>query len=68
MDLVEVLAQPDFLVASKAEGRRAMAQGGVYLNGERADEGRALEPADLLHGRFAVIRKGKKAYGLVDAG
>lgn len=68
VDLVEALAGEGFLVASKAEARRAISQGGVSVNGERADEGRALTAADLLHGRFVVIRKGKKAYGLVDAG
>jgi tyrosyl-tRNA synthetase len=65
IDLVDVLARDSFLVASKGEARRAIGQGGVHLNGERTDEGRQLGPADLLHGRFAVLRKGKKAYGLV---
>ena len=68
VDLVDVLAAPDFLVSSKAEGRRAISQGGVYVNGERAREGRTLTADDLLHGRYAIVRKGKKAYGLVDAG
>lgn len=67
-DLVEVLADGGFLVASKGEARRALEQGGVYVNGRRAALGDRLERADLLHGRYAVVRKGKKAYGLVDAG
>lgn len=67
IDLVDVLAQDGFLVASKGEARRALAQGGVYVNGERAGEERTLTGADLLHGRYAVVRKGKKAYGLVSA-
>ena len=55
-------------MASKGEARRAIAQGGVYVNGERTDEGRTIAAGDLLHGRYAVVRKGKKAYGLIDAG
>jgi tyrosyl-tRNA synthetase len=68
IDLVDVLAGPDFLVASKGEARRALAQGGVYLNGQRVGEGDRLTGDSLVQGRYAVVRKGKKAYGLVDAG
>jgi tyrosyl-tRNA synthetase len=67
-DLVDVLARDGFLVASKGEARRAIAQGGVHLNGDRVDEGRRIGADDLLHRRFVVLRKGKKAYGLVVAG
>jgi tyrosyl-tRNA synthetase len=66
VDLADALAREGFLVASKGEARRAIAQGGVYLNGARVSEGQALSGADLLHGRYAVVRKGKKAYGLID--
>ncbi len=68
LDLVDVLARDGFLVASKGEARRAITQGGVSVNGERAGEGAVVAPSDLLHGRYAVVRKGKKAYGLLDAG
>ncbi len=68
IDLAEVLARDEFLVASKGEARRAISQGGVYVNGARAVDGHQLTGADLLHGQYAVIRKGKKAYGLVAAG
>lgn len=49
------------LVPSLAEARRAIAQGGVYLNNAQitADD-RLLEASDLIHGRFAVLRRGKK--------
>jgi tyrosyl-tRNA synthetase len=65
VDLVDVLAGGGFLCASKGEARRALEQGGVYLNGERAALGRTLARADLLHDRYALLRRGKKAYGLV---
>jgi tyrosyl-tRNA synthetase len=67
-DLVDVLAADGFLVASKGEARRAIDQGGVYVNGVRAGAGARLAGGDLLHGRYAVVRKGKKAYGLVIVG
>lgn len=49
------------LVPSLAEARRAIAQGGVYLNNEQiSSDDRLLESTDLLHNRFAVLRRGKK--------
>jgi tyrosyl-tRNA synthetase len=48
------------LVSSLGEGRRAIAQGGVYLNNAKVtDEGATLEGAALAGG-FAVLRRGKK--------
>ncbi len=50
------------LVPSKGEGRRLMAQGGVYLNEEPVtDFARTLQPADFKDGE-AMVRKGKKIY------
>lgn len=66
-DLVELLAGEALLASSKGDARRAIAQGGVYVNGERAEEGRRVGVSDLLHGRFVLLRKGKKAYALIDA-
>ncbi len=49
------------LVASQSEARRAIAQGGVYVNNVSvSSEDRMLEQSDLLHDRFAVLRRGKK--------
>ena len=66
--LVDLLADDGLLTASKGEARRAITQGGVYLNGERVTEDRKLATSDLLHGRWALLRKGKKAYAMVDVG
>ncbi|MEZ5180699.1 MAG: tyrosine--tRNA ligase [Acidimicrobiales bacterium] len=65
IELAQVLAVEGFLAASRGEARRAIEQGGVYVNGVRAEPGRTLGADDLLHGRWAVLRKGKRAYGLV---
>jgi len=47
--------------SSKGDGRRLIANGGIYLNELRVtDELFRVSPADLLHGRLLVIRKGKK--------
>ncbi|MFV0433121.1 MAG: tyrosine--tRNA ligase [Leucobacter sp.] len=49
------------LVKSLGEARRAIAQGGVYVNNAAVEtEDRALCADDLLHGVYAVLRRGKK--------
>ncbi|RIJ55534.1 tyrosine--tRNA ligase [Clavibacter phaseoli] len=47
------------LVSSAGEARRAITQGGVYVNNVAVGDASAVVD-DLLHGRFAVIRRGKK--------
>jgi tyrosyl-tRNA synthetase len=48
------------LTASVSEARRAIAQGGVYVNNVRVDDDDAvLQEADLIAG-MAVLRRGKK--------
>ena len=54
------------LARSRSEARRAISQGGVYVNNVRAGEPeRALTGADLLHDRYVVLRKGRRDYHLV---
>ena len=48
------------LVSSLGEARRAIAQGGVYLNNEKVEDDAMLLGASILHNRFAVLRRGKK--------
>jgi len=49
------------LVASKSAARRAIADGGAYLNNQKiASEDQTFTPDDLLHGKYAVLRRGKK--------
>ena len=51
---------------SKSEARKAIDQGGVYVNGVReTDPARRIGTEDLLHGRYLVLRRGKKQYHLV---
>ncbi len=52
------------LVDSLSAGRRAIKEGGVYLNNVKVvDE--AGELTDLLHNQFAVLRRGKKTLAAV---
>ncbi len=57
------------LCKSKSEARRTIAQGGAYLNNAKV-EGEDAVPAagDLLHGRFLVLRRGKRNLGSIVIG
>jgi len=49
------------LSASKGEARRTIAEGGVSVNNVRVDsEAWAPSPSDFLHGRWLVLRRGKR--------
>jgi tyrosyl-tRNA synthetase len=65
-DLVHVLASTP-LASSLSDARRTISQGAVYVNGAQVPEDRPLTEADLLHGRWLVLRKGKRTYHLLDA-
>jgi len=69
-DIVEAtLVGPEALFSSKADMRRMLQQGGVYINGQRVGPERGpLASGDLLHGEFVLVRKGSKSYGLVRVG
>jgi tyrosyl-tRNA synthetase len=58
--LVDVLAGSG-LVASKGAARRAIAEGGASVNNRKiTDEAAVVDAADLLHGRWLVLRRGKR--------
>ena len=48
------------LTSSLAESRRAIEQGGVYLNNVRVDDAAALLGSAVLAGGLAVLRRGKR--------
>jgi tyrosyl-tRNA synthetase len=48
------------LTDSKGDARRQLQQGGVYINGERADGESAVAGFELLAGRYLWLRRGKK--------
>ncbi|HVB44376.1 MAG TPA: tyrosine--tRNA ligase [Streptosporangiaceae bacterium] len=52
------------IVPSKSAARRAITEGGAYLNNRRVTAADAQPgPGDLLHGRFLIIRRGKRTVG-----
>ncbi|RJK96694.1 tyrosine--tRNA ligase [Vallicoccus soli] len=66
--LVDLLAGAG-LVDSKSAARRAVKEGGAYVNNRKAadaDEAPARE--ELLHGRYLVLRRGKRQVGAVVVG
>ena len=55
------------IVPSKSAARRAITEGGAYLNNEKVTAPDAVpSAADLLHGRFLVLRRGKRTVGGVE--
>jgi tyrosyl-tRNA synthetase len=56
------------LAASKREARDFLAAGAVMVNGSKALADARLTPKDLLHGRVALLRRGKKNWHAVRPG
>ena len=55
------------IVPSKSAARRAIAEGGAYLNNVKVTDQDAVPQAgDLLYGRFLVLRRGKRTVGGVE--
>jgi len=48
------------LTSSLGESRRAIEQGGVYLNNQRVEDAAALLGTAVLAGGIAVLRRGKR--------
>jgi tyrosyl-tRNA synthetase len=47
--------------------RRAIAEGGAYLNNQKVTDVRAVPTPDhLLHGRYLILRRGKRTVGAVE--
>ncbi|MEV4179239.1 tyrosine--tRNA ligase [Nonomuraea sp. NPDC049709] len=66
VSFVDLLADSG-LVESKSAARRAVKEGGAYLNNRKiTDESYVPIADDLLAGRFMVLRRGKKSIGGVE--
>jgi tyrosyl-tRNA synthetase len=60
--LVDVLARTS-LAKSKSDARKHLEAGAISVNGERVDGiGTRLTAQNLLHGKVALLRRGKKAW------
>lgn len=62
--LVDIAAAAG-MFGSKGEARRMAQQGGLSINAEKADAARIVADGDLVDGRLAVLRSGKKNYFLL---
>ncbi|MGA5005458.1 tyrosine--tRNA ligase [Streptomyces koyangensis] len=64
--VVDLLAETG-LVASKSAARRTVKEGGAYVNNVKVTAEDAVPgPEDLLHGRWLVVRRGKKNLAAVE--
>ncbi|MEI6232352.1 MAG: tyrosine--tRNA ligase [Planctomycetota bacterium] len=64
--VLDVFAEAPKLWASRGEIKKAIPAGSANLNNVRVtDMGRKVTTADLLHGKYLVLRKGKKDYHLL---
>ena len=67
MPKTEIVGRPVYAVAAAAgmfksngEARRMAAQGGLSLNGAKVDDKRVFGEGDLIDGRVAILKQGKK--------
>jgi tyrosyl-tRNA synthetase len=64
--VVDLMAEAK-IVPSKSAARRAIAAGGAYLNNRKVtSEDAAPGLGDLLHGRFLILRVGKRTVGAIE--
>jgi tyrosyl-tRNA synthetase len=70
----ELPAVVDLLVAtglsrSRSDARRTVAEGGAYLNNRRISDAAAVPRVDdLLHGRWLLLRRGRRQLAAVERG
>ncbi|HVM04715.1 MAG TPA: tyrosine--tRNA ligase [Acidimicrobiales bacterium] len=68
LSLVEALAECG-LTPSRSAARKAVEQGGAYVNNRRASGlDHRLTSADLLHDRYVVLRRGRRDHHLLRVG
>ena len=66
LDMISVLTELGF-AKSNSESRRILKEGGASVNGVKVQgEDATISKDDLLHGRFAMVRRGKKNQGAVE--
>lgn len=57
------------LCASKSAARRAITEGGAYVNNERISDPEAtLDANAALHGRWVLLRRGKRSIAVAEVG
>ena len=64
IDLISLLVK-SALVTTRSEGRRAIEQGGVSVDGEKVTDIRHVLSKDALTGDGIVLKRGKKKFNKV---
>jgi tyrosyl-tRNA synthetase len=65
---VDVLLRRTGLATSGSDARRGLEAGEVQVNGRRVALGDQVGAAELLHGRYLLVRRTKKKYALAEVG
>jgi len=66
IDAADLLVRCE-LASSLGEARRFVEQGGVYVNNVRIEVGQKVDDSQLLHGRYVILRRGRRQMHLVVA-
>lgn len=61
IDILDLLVKSG-LVASRSEGRRAVEQGGVSMDGEKVTDIKSVFAGEDFHGEGKVLKRGKKNF------
>jgi tyrosyl-tRNA synthetase len=64
IDAAELVMRAE-LATSLGEARRYVEQGGVYVNNVRVETGARVNATQLLHGRYVILRRGRRQMHLV---
>ena len=65
LDLITALTELGF-ASSKSEARRILKEGGASVNGVKVQgEDTLISSEQLLHGKYAIVRRGKKNQGAI---
>jgi tyrosyl-tRNA synthetase len=65
--IVDVLLETG-LASSRSDARRSLEAGAVYVNGGRVGPDRAIRASDTRHGRYVLVRKGKRSFAILVRG
>ena len=64
--LMDALIETE-LAPSKSQARTLIKQNAIAINGVKVtDDAVMIDPNQAYHGRYIILKKGKKAYGLID--
>jgi tyrosyl-tRNA synthetase len=67
VDPVGLTGEKAAVFASKGEARKSIQGNGVSINKEKITLDKKITSADLLHGKYLLVQKGKKNYYLIVA-